>query len=450
MTAKVRVALLTIGGASLAAASVLLFAGRNRTGAKAEDSGPAGPAAAVRVETVPVGREYLQRVSETTPAELLAYEKTDLYAQVSGRVNEIRVDYGDRVKKGDVLAVLYVPEMKKAHEQKKALVTRAQATIQQAQDALKAAAASYRSAEATVAEVEAGRTRARAQYERWKVELANIEELVARKVIDAQSQRVTLNQFKAAEAGVDEVEARIKAARASLDESKAKQDKARSDLRVAEAQLQVAEAERDEQAAMLDYAQIVAPYDGVVTRRNLHTGAFINVRTNDLPLLTVMRIDKLRVVVDVSEKDLRYLGKDKTIQAELDALPGKKFSWKITRLAPVLGSAKRVRAEAEIPNPDGLFYPGMYGHASVILEDKPNALTVPATALVTDAKGAFVWLVVDGKADRRDVTSGLNDGKKVEILSGLSGGEEIINSGKNALQAGQPVSAQRAVVGAKK
>src|SRR5262249_42715107 len=162
---------------------------------------------------------------------------------------------------------------------------------------------------------------------------------------------------------------------------------AKADVSVAEAQLQVAEADRDEAAAMLEYAQIVAPYDGVVTRRNLHTGAFINTRSNEMPLLTVMRTDKLRVGADVPDKDVRYLDKDDMIQAELDALPGKKFTWKITRLAPVLGSAKRVRAEADIPNPDGRLYPGMYGHASVILEDRPNALTVPATALVSDPKG---------------------------------------------------------------
>jgi RND family efflux transporter MFP subunit len=450
MTRKVRIALWAIGGACLAAATALTLTGCDRTGAKAQGSAEDRPAAAARVETAPVSREHLQRVSETTPAELLPYEKTDLYARVSGFIKEIRVDYGDRVKKGDVLAILYVPEMEKALEQKKALVTRAKAAIQQAQEAYKAAAASLRTAEANVAEAEAGRTRARAQYERWKVQLANVQDLVNRKVIDAQTRDETLNQFKAAEAAVDEVEAKVKSARASLDESKAKQDKARADVSVAEAQLQVAEADRDEAAAMLEYAQIVAPYDSVVTRRNLHTGASINTRSNEMPLLTVMRTDKLRVVVDVPEKDVRYLDKDDLIQAELDALPGKKFTWKISRLAPLLGSAKRVRAEADIPNPDGTLYPGMYGHASVILEDRPTALTVPATALGSDPKGAFVWLVVDGKAHRQGVTIGLNDGKKVEILSGLSGTEEVINSGKNALREGQPVLTQRAGAEGKK
>jgi RND family efflux transporter MFP subunit len=392
---------------------------------------------------------HLRRVSEATPAELLPYEQTDLYAKVSGFVKEIRVDYGDRVKKGAVLAVLHVPEMEKELEQKKALVTRAEAAIQQAREAYKAAAASSRSAEASVAEAAAGRTRARAQYERWKVQYANVLDLVSRKVIDTQTRDETLNQFKAAEAAVDEVEARIKSAMAALDESKAKQDKAQADVNVAAAQQQVAMAERDQVEALLQYAQIVAPYDGVVTRRNLHTGAFINTGRNDLPLLTVMRIDKLRVVVDVPEKDVRYLDKDTLIEADLDALPGRKFTWKITRLAPVLGSGKKVRVEAEILNPDGTLYPGMYGHASVILEDKPNALTVPASCLVSDPRGSFVWLVADGKAHRQGVTTGVNDGKTVEVGSGLHGTEEVICGGKNDLREGQSVLAQKAGAGVK-
>ena len=301
-----------------------------------------------------------------------------------------------------------------------------------------------------MAEAEAGRTRARAQYERWKVQYANAQNLVSQKVLDAQARDETLNQFKAAQAAVDEIEAKVKSAKAVLDESKAKQGKAQADVGVAEAQGQVAKAERDQVEALLQYTKIAAPYDGVVTRRNLHTGAFINTGRNELPVLSVMRTDKLRVVVDVPEKDVRYLTKESMIRADLDALPGKKFTWKITRLAPLLGSGKKVRVEADIPNPDGTLYPGMYGHASVILEDKPNALTLPATALATDPKETFVWVIWDGKAHRQGVTTGLNDGKKIEILSGLSGTEEVINSGQNALREGQPVLAQKAGAEGKK
>src|SRR5262249_38098177 len=161
--------------------------------------------------------------------------------------------------------------------------------------------------------------------------------------------------------------------------------------------LLVARADRDQVQEMLQYTKIVAPYDGVVIKRNLHTGAFINPKSGEQPLLTVMRTDKLRLIVDIPEKDARFLSKDNTVRVDLDALPGTLFSWKISRLAPVLGSGKKVRVEVEVPNPTGTLYPGMYGHASVILQEKPGALTVPVTCLGRDAKGAFVWLVADGK-----------------------------------------------------
>jgi RND family efflux transporter MFP subunit len=350
---------------------------------------------------VPVSRETLQRVSEAVPAELLPYEQTDLYAKVSGFLKEIKVDYGDRVKKGDVLAVLWIPELEKEYEQEKAVATRAEADVRLAEEAVRAAEAESR--------------RSRSQHERLK--------RVGRGgVIDQEAVEETQYRFEA---------------------SKARWGMARADVGVKQASLLVARADRDQVAALLEYTRVGAPYDGVITRRYLHTGAFITTGRNDQPLLTVMRTDQLRVVVDVPEKDVRYLDKADTVRADLDALPGKQFTWKITRLAPVLGAGKKVRVEVDIPNPDGTLYPGMYGHASVILEEKSGALTVPRASLGNDEQGAFVWLVADGKARRQRVTVGLTRGERAEITSGLSGTEEVVCGGPRHLREGQPVTPQR-------
>jgi RND family efflux transporter MFP subunit len=404
----------------------------------------AGPESAVRVETVPVTRADLKRVSDVTEGELLPYESTDLKAKISGYVREMHVDYGDRVRKDQVLAVLRVPEMDKELEQKIALVKRAEEAIKQAQEAVKAAEAGFRSAQAKASEAEAGRLRARGDYDRWKIQYEKAEDLVRRQLIDTQTRDQTLNDFKSAEAALAEVEAKVVSAQAAKDESKANWDKAQQDVRVAEANLRVARADQGELEALLEYAKIVAPYDGVVTKRYLHTGAFLNTHAGEQPLFTVLRTDKLRLVTDVSERDVRYLDKRDKVHLDLDAYPGTKFEWPITRLAPVLGDGKKVRVEVEIENRDGKLYPGMYGHASVILEEKPQALTVPATCLSTDDKGTFVWLVEDGKARPVRVTIGLNDGKRAEITSGLSATAQVICSGKEGIQEGQPVLAKEA------
>jgi len=120
-------------------------------------------------------------------------------------------------------------------------------------------------------------------------------------------------------------------------------------------------------------------------------------------------------------------------------LPGTNLKWRIARLAPVLGPGWKVRAEIHIKNEDGRLYPGMYGRASVVLEDRPGALTVPVAALANDSTGACVYCVADGMTKRLPLTIGLNDGRKVEITSGLTGKEEIISAGKASIRDGQPV-----------
>lgn len=359
------------------------------------------PAAAIPpIQTVPVTREDLQRVSEAVPAELLPYEKTDLCAKLSGYIKEMRVDYGDRVKKGDVLAVLWVPELAKEFEQKKATAARAEADVGLAREAVRLAEAEYR--------------RMKSQYER----LARVGRSG---VIDQENVEETKYRFES---------------------SQAKWDMARADVAVKEANVHVARADRNQVAATLEYLQIVAPFDGVITRRYLHTGAFLNPKRNDHPLLAIVRTDLLRVIVDVPEKDARFLKMGARIRADLDALPGRKFDWEITRLAPVLGAGKKVRVEADIPNSDGSLYPGMYGHAAVILEEKPGALTVPKKCVGRDERGEFLWLAADGKAERRRVVVGLSRDEKVEIVSGLKGGEEVIAGNTRLLQEGQAVESE--------
>ena len=421
MTKRVLVALCVLAGVGLAGGAGALWVARagSKTAASpppvAGEASPAanGPESAVRVATVPVTREDLKRVSDATPAVILHFETTDLYAKVSGFLSELRVDIGDRVKKGDVLATLGVPELEKEYEHKKALAARAEADLGLARQAVRAAEAEYK--------------RGKSQYER----LARV------------GRTGTISQED------------VEEAQYGFEAAQAKWDMAKADVGVKDANLQVARADRDQVAALLQYTTVAAPYDGVVTRRNLHTGAFIPANTGEhTPIFTLVRTDLLRVTVDVPEKDARYLDvrhpEKHAVHVRLDALPGQPFVWKLKRFAPALGSGQKVRAEMEVRNPEGKLYPGMYGYAAVVLEDRPGALTLPAGCLSNDAKGAFVWVVAEGKARQQQVTIGLNDGKKAEITSGLSGTEEIVSSGKEGLRDGQPVLAQRAPDAAKK
>jgi HlyD family secretion protein len=368
--------------------------------------------AGIPVETVTVAREDLQRTSDSTPGDILPFEKTDLYAKISGYLIGIKKDVGDSVTEKEELARIWVPEMDNELEQKKALVAKALADIKQV--------------EATVAASEAEHDRLKSQHERF----------------------VRIKQKGALD------EENVEEARLALKVSTAGLAKAKADVEVAKARLKQAEAERDQVETLLQYTKILAPFRGVVIKRNLHTGAFSNARTSEQPLIfTVVRIDKLRVTVDIPETDVRFLDvahpEKHAVRVTLDAYPGKKFVWKLTRFAPVLNEGKKVRAEIDLDNPvrdpedathQIFLYPGMYTHAAVVLEERPGALTLPVACLSKDDKGTFVYEVKEGKAKRRYVKVGLNDGIKAEITWGLSGNETIITGGKNVVQDGQPVA----------
>src|SRR5262249_54033906 len=135
-------------------------------------------ASAVRVETVPVTRERWQRVSESSYAEILPFEKTDLHAKISGFIKEIRVDIGDHVKKDAVLAILRVPEMEEELKQSEATVKKAEAAVQLVRKAHEAAKASFKTAAARVDVEKAGRQKADALVKRWQIEYDYLRGLV--------------------------------------------------------------------------------------------------------------------------------------------------------------------------------------------------------------------------------------------------------------------------------
>jgi RND family efflux transporter MFP subunit len=444
----------SISAAGLAIISVASLTGcNNKSPANPQNVAKDAAAQPVRVETIKAAREDLKRVSEATPAELLPYEATDIAAKIPGYVQKLNVDYGDRVKgsrydrqgrlvaEGQVLAELWVPELVEELKQKEELIKQAAADVKQAMANEKAAAANLKTAEATVKEAESGRARADAQVAFWRGQYERLSKSTAQ-TLDRQAIEEALYQSRAAEAARAEVEAKVESMRAARDESAAKLDKAAAEVLAAQARVGVAEANRDQAKAMLQYAKLTAPYDGVVTKRNIHTGAYLTGKGGEQPLLSIVRTDKLRVAVDVPEKDARFLKPDTVVEVDLDARPGQKFAWKITRFAPVLGAGKKVRVEVHVDNLDGNLYPGMYGHAVVTLEHKKGALTVPSICLSTDEKGPFLFTVADSRAKKQRVTLGINDGKKAEIVSGLSGSEEIISSGKDAVHDGQPVAAR--------
>ena len=377
-----------------------------------------------RVMTVVPERTTIRRTSEQ-PGQVEAFEVTPIYAKLSGYVRTVSVDIGDRVKKGQVLAELWVPEVVADFKQKRAMIDQAQAEKSQAEATVEVSRAGVASAEAKVAEIQAGLQRSEADVARWRSEFSRIEQLFRERAQTGSLLDETRNKLKAAESTHEEVGASVKSAQAALAEAKAVLDKARSDVKTALAHIEVARFDAERAEAMQGYSKILAPFDGVVTRRGIDTGRLTTVGTVGEPLFVVTRSDILTISVGVPETDAPFVNAGDGARVRLLALDSRTFEGKVTRTAWALDSATRtLLTEIDLPNVDDALRPGLYAYVTIIAEEHKNALTLPATAIVKDGGKSFCVTVAGSRAQRKEVRVGLSDGKRTEVLSGLDEGGE--------------------------
>jgi HlyD family secretion protein len=295
------------------------------------------------------------------PGQVQAAEQVRLFARIVGFVSQVNVDIGDHVKKGQLLAALFVPELEADLKQKQALVTQAEAEILHAKLAVKAAEAMRAVADAQVTQAEATIKHAQANLQRWTAEQERIQKLFEQKTIDAAVRDETVHQVEAAKAGVAEAESKLQAARASREAAAANLDALKAEVQVAEARRQVAAAAVQQQKDMLAYAQILAPFDGVVTERSATAGMLAGpLNSRGERLFTVDRVDIVRVVVEVPETDAPRVQTGARALVEVPALGGQHFEGKVTRTTRALDPKTRtLRAEIDLPNRDGKLLPGM-------------------------------------------------------------------------------------------
>jgi HlyD family secretion protein len=412
--------------------------GTSRTGSEGVSSG-SGP----RVETVRVERRDLEYTIDV-PGTVRGYETADLYARVGGYLDEIAVDLGDVVKKGDVLARLHVPEMHKELRQKKALIAQAEADAAQAEAAVRQVRAERSRAEADLDEATAERAEKQAQLRYRETEFRRYEELgrSARRELLDQARY----QHEAAEAAVQTVEARIRTAQARLEAAQANLARSQADLRSAEARVDVARADYEHLETLMEYAVIRAPFDGEITRRRVDPGDFIHSADGNSaakPLLQISRLDTVRIWLDLPMADVRWLSRDRRVVLDrINALPGERFEGQVARFSAGLDDRSRMmRVEIDLENPDRRLRPGYYGYVKVFLQEYPDAPVVPTSALMADGAKRFVYVCENGRVRRQDVTTNYEDGTWVGIASGLEGGEQIVRAGGGQITDGQEVVA---------
>jgi HlyD family secretion protein len=382
-----------------------------------EPTGSASSPVVAPATVQPVKQTWRSAIEQ--PGQIEAFEETLIYANIGGYISDVCVDMNARVKKGEALAKMSVPEMEQDLKQRAALIVQAKAELDLAGKSLLAETASLETVKALVLEARARHKRTLAALAYWDAEFQRIEKLVNRKLIDEQTRDDVRNQFKAHEADAEESKAKIDTALASQAESEARKDKAQAAVETAAARLQVALVDKDRTAAMLDYATLRAPFDGVVTVRNVHPGRLLKPATTgkDEPLFIVVRTDRVRIFVDVPEMEAGYVQAGTPAKVRIHALKDRELDAKVIRISWALNPANRtLRAEIEVPNTaDEALRPGMYAFAKLFVDHAVWA--VPASAIERKDDGCFFYsMMKDGKTARTQVRIGAHQGALVEVL----------------------------------
>jgi HlyD family secretion protein len=367
------------------------------------------------------------------PSFTQSYERTSIYPKLTAFIEKWNVDIGDKVRKGDVLANLFVPELGESFGTKKATVQYDKDRVRLAQKQVEVAAADVKAARARLDEARAILGKYEAEVARWDIQVRRLTREVDRTVVDPQILLESTNQWKSNIAARDAAMATIVRAEAELLSAEARLAKAEVDVAVARSELAVAESEARRLEAWVGYLKLLAPYDGIIVARNANTWDFVlpstgdptaEMRSPDLspgekaaPIYVVDRTDIVRIYVDVPERDAIYIHVGSEARVKLWAYRDEWLPATVTRLSWALNVRSRtMRAEIDLPNPNSQILPGMYAYGEIVVE-RPDVRALPKPALTYAGGKTFIWRYQDGRAERTEIQTGVTDGEWIEVTN---------------------------------
>lgn len=310
------------------------------------------------------------------PASTKAFQETLLYPRANGYLKTRKVDIGDRVKAGDLLAEIDIPDTE-------AQLAAAKATLETANASLKSVQDQYELAEAT--------------FKRYQ-----------------------------------DVFAKGSISRQDLEERQTAFVQAKSSLEGAKGNVRADEAEVNRLQTLTNFSKIYAPFDGVVSSRNYDVGALLTAGTQaaGAEMFKISQTDVLRVQVDVPQAYIDQVKVGNEAALIVRNYPNHPFKGKVARSADAVDQQTRtVRVEADFQNPDGKLLPGMYGNIEISLTHREMPLLIPTSALVYNSQGMRVATVTpDSKLAFAKIALGRDWGTEVEVVSGLKGDENIVSN----------------------
>lgn len=310
---------------------------------------------------------------------LAANVEVNVVPKVPGKVAQILVDMGDRVNKGDVLVRLDDAEL--------------QAQLKQAQAGLAMAKTSG--------------SQANVRYQDAKKNLERMQSLFEQGAISEQ-------QLEGAEIQVELADPEVSAAQ----------------IKQSEASLQMVQTQ-------LNNTVITAPVGGIISARNVEIGEM----AGQTPVVSIVDIDKVIVEVNVTEGQVNKLAKGQKVDVEVAAVSDKLFAGTILSISPAADAQTRLfQVRIEISNKDHKLKPGMFAQVKLSTEKKFGVVVISKEAIIERDKEKIVFVVQNNVAIQKEVITGISDDNKVEVLSGLSSGEQLVIKGQHKLQNNAPVN----------
>lgn len=321
-----------------------------------------------------LGKASLQKVGEMVqlPGEFKAYQEVNIYPKADGFVEQVLVDRGSFVRKGQVLMILDSPE---------------------SEERLAAARSNTLKANAML-------TASREHYRRLKasskvagsVSALDLETANARMMADSASLLGEEANFRAL-------------------------TKIRS------------------------YLTVRAPFDGVITERNVHPGALVGSGAKmERPMMVLQQQNRLRLVLDIPETYSMSLQQGNSVSFTVGAMPGKVFQGKISRRSGNMNEQFRSETvEIDVQNASGKFKPGMFAEILLDAKGTPGALAVPVSSVVASTERQYVIKVVEGKAQYVDVRRGQQSGEMTEVFGNLKADDQIVVNAREDLKEGTKI-----------
>lgn len=426
----------------LAAGAVLAGSGTEREGdgapqrptAKAAEERPAAPPTVRLAKPQPGGLERTTR----QPCVARAGRQVSLLPGATGTLKDVRVQIGDRVKAGQLLAEIDAPALVLDERLAQVAVAQAEGVFKEAQARVARAKAEALASQGAIKlrKAEADKAKASLNYQQRK--LAGTKKLFDNKVVSAEEMGQAEDQVRAAEAQAEAALVGVEIAQADVLVAEGKVQEAEAALDAAKAGIGVAKIGLEKARLAAAQTRVAAPFDGVVTTSNANVGDFFHGRQAGTPaLFTIMQADVLRLVVQVPEIYLPDLKPGAEVGVVIDAFPDLKLSGKLSRVGfAVEPGSGAVHTEIVLPNPEEKVRPGMTGAVTLKLGDEPaGALRVPASALFegTGPKGAHfvaVYVYKNGKARLTPVKVSYANDTEREVSSGLTADDLVVTDPK--------------------